>query len=556
MNVRKKTAYLQNKNKFIFKVILFIALYLLLSYFYLYSQLKNGSLISNWDLQFHMNRFRGLSNVWTSPINFSTFNSTGIPVNIFYGWLTVYPIYFFYSISDNMIFSYNLYLYLLTVITFLVSHYSFYSIARNNISSSIFSITYTFSMYRAVCIFYRGAIGEVLGLTIYPVLFLLVYKIIVQNKNYWVSLSLVFSLLLYSHLISSLIAFFYIVLFYVIMLFSKSSFKIDSTKTLIKAGISTALLSAAYLIPMIEQIAKINPPAEVNLKDRSLSIISTVNGAISLDFLSYSIGLIPIIFMILLLFYFKKMSTSDKCIYFVCILSLIMTTSIFPWQYFQKTPINTLQFPWRLFGIASLFACYLGCKYVVLALKSSLVKKVIFLLLIVFSVSTNYISINKFLKNEQSIFINNPTLTNEDVNNMSTTMFTFDYTPKNYEHYIDQVKNHEVRLGNKSIDHKKNITDSTYFVEVIANEEQVVSLPIYNYKGVCILLNGKFVETETKDNPLVNVKINSGKNIIKVSYKYTKISKISFFLSIVWLICLLILSLKKFLVSANEKNSN
>ena len=544
MNDRNK--FLQNKNRYIAKIIFFIVLYLILSYFFLYGQLRTNSLISNWDLQFHMNRYRGLSNVWKSPINFTTFDSVGLPVNIFYGWLTVYPIYFFYSLSDNMIFSYNLYLYLLTVITFLSCHYSFYSISRNTISSSIFSITYTFSMYRAVCIFYRGAIGEVVGLTIYPVLFLLVYKIIVQNRNYWLSLSLVFSLLLYSHLISSLIAFCYIGLFYVIILFSKSTYKFDITKTMIKAAISTLILSAAYLIPMIEQIAKINPPAEVNLKNRALSISNTLNGAISLDFLSYSIGLIPIIFLILLIFYFKKMKSSDKCIYFVCIISLIMTTSIFPWEYFQKTPISTLQFPWRLFGIVSLFSCYLGCKYIILPLKNSIVKIVIFIIVIVFSVLTNFISINKFLENKDSIFASNSTLTNENINEMSTTMFTFDYTPKNYEPYIGQIKNHEVTQGNKSINYKKNITDSNYVIEIISTKEQVVSLPIYNYKGVNILLNGKSAENEKKDNALLNVKIHSGLNIIDVSYKYTKIAKISFFISIFWIVFLIILTIKKF----------
>lgn len=547
----RRQKHLKNANKS--QVILCVMLYLVLSYFFLYRQLIYNTLISNWDLQFHINRVVGLSNVWVSPINFISFSSIGTPVNIFYGWLTLYPVYIFYSLSNNMIFSYNLYLYLLTFITFLAAHFSFYSINKNNLQSITFSVTYTFGMYRAVCVFYRGAIGEVIGLAIYPLLFLVVYKILIENKNNWISLSLLFSLLLYSHIISSLIAIIFIVIFYCITMFSKSEHKIEITKTMIKAGFSSFLLSAAFLIPMIEQYIykKINPPLEVNLKDRSLPIFNLVKGSFSLDLLSYSIGLIPICFIIYLLFYFRKMNITDRCIYIVSIVSLFLVTDLFPWQFLQRTPFNIIQFPWRLLGIATLLSCYLGSKYIFLQLNSALFKNIVLTLLILFSVFTNYTSINNLLNNSDSIFKNSPTLNNEAINNLKTNMFTFDYAPEGYEHYVDQLKNHEVRIDNAPVEYNKNINASGYIFELSANEGQLIYLPIFNYKGLHLTLNDKVIEIYDQTNVLVNVKASSGTNIIKVSYKYTQFAKFSFLVTIFWLVSLLFFKVKKSEIEAS-----
>ena len=51
------------------------------------------------DTTFHVGRLVGLSNVFASPVNFNSFGKNGLMVNIFYPWLTMYPMQLGMAIS-------------------------------------------------------------------------------------------------------------------------------------------------------------------------------------------------------------------------------------------------------------------------------------------------------------------------------------------------------------------------------------------------------------------------------------------------------------------------
>lgn len=48
------------------------------------------SIYTTGDLSFHLSRIKGLSTIFTSPINYETFNYTGYGVNYFYPFLTFF----------------------------------------------------------------------------------------------------------------------------------------------------------------------------------------------------------------------------------------------------------------------------------------------------------------------------------------------------------------------------------------------------------------------------------------------------------------------------------
>lgn len=75
------------------------------------------------DLPFHFSRIKGLSSVFSGPINFTTFNSYGGGVNFFYPYLTLFPAVIFYWMTNNLILSYVLYVWILNVCTILVTYY-------------------------------------------------------------------------------------------------------------------------------------------------------------------------------------------------------------------------------------------------------------------------------------------------------------------------------------------------------------------------------------------------------------------------------------------------
>ena len=54
------------------------------------------------DIVFHINRLLSLDTVWKSPINFTTNGGTGQLINTFYPWLTYYPIFIIYKLTQSV----------------------------------------------------------------------------------------------------------------------------------------------------------------------------------------------------------------------------------------------------------------------------------------------------------------------------------------------------------------------------------------------------------------------------------------------------------------------
>ncbi|MHC5229616.1 hypothetical protein ACYSNW_15230 [Enterococcus sp. LJL99] len=388
-------------------------------------------------------------------------------------------------------------------------------------------------MYRAVCIFYRGALGESIGLTILPLAFLATYQIIVQNKNSWLLLSISFSLLIYTHVLSSLIVFIFILFFYISAMLSKNSFKQSITLNMSKAGLCSLFLSLAFILPMIEQslFKPINPPHEIILKDRALNVYNLFEGGMKHQLYSYSIGLIPIVFILFILIIFFKMNKIDKYLAIVGFISLFLSTKLFPWQLLQKNPINIIQFPWRILGIATLILCFLACKYIsILSFKTSH-KTAIFITITILSILLNSQSIHSMLNYEGLFSKNDPFINNNQIISLATNSESLDYRPKEFENYLDQVKNHEVRVNNQIVNYNKKITSDKYFVEITTEQNQEITLPIYSYKGLKVKLNGKKVDRNNSKDILITLESDNGNNEIEVSYSYTLLSKIAFFIS-------------------------
>lgn len=81
------------------------------------------SIYTTGDLSFHLSRIKGLSTIFTSPINYETFNYTGYGVNYFYPFLTFFPAVMLYWMTKNLIVSYIIYVWLLNLCTTLVAYH-------------------------------------------------------------------------------------------------------------------------------------------------------------------------------------------------------------------------------------------------------------------------------------------------------------------------------------------------------------------------------------------------------------------------------------------------
>ncbi|HFM6410166.1 TPA: hypothetical protein ACG781_003046, partial [Enterococcus faecium] len=97
---------------------------------------------------------------------------------------------------------YNLFLYIVTLITLFICHYVMYEITKKHVTSSFFAIIYTTSSFRSVEIFLRGAMGELLAMSILPLILLGFIKLYDSKKESWVMLAISMTLLIYTHVLS------------------------------------------------------------------------------------------------------------------------------------------------------------------------------------------------------------------------------------------------------------------------------------------------------------------------------------------------------------------
>lgn len=84
---------------------------------------SNGALYGD-DLHFHIDRMLGLATIKESPVNFKSFYKVGQGINFFYPYLTYYPYYLLYKHTNSLYAGWMIYIYLLTIVTYLISYYS------------------------------------------------------------------------------------------------------------------------------------------------------------------------------------------------------------------------------------------------------------------------------------------------------------------------------------------------------------------------------------------------------------------------------------------------
>ena len=75
------------------------------------------------DIVFHINRLLSLDTVWKSPINFTTNGGTGQLINTFYPWLTYYPIFIIYKLTQSVFVAWMSFQFLVRFVTCLLSFY-------------------------------------------------------------------------------------------------------------------------------------------------------------------------------------------------------------------------------------------------------------------------------------------------------------------------------------------------------------------------------------------------------------------------------------------------
>ena len=541
--------YMNLKKKFFVKIFI---VYAFVSLLYLFPAFKNMEIFGFYDTAFHINRALSLESIFSSPINFETFRSYGMQVNNFYPWLTLYPLFLLIKFT-NLAIGYNLFLYIVTLITLFICHYVMYEITKKHVTSSFFAIIYTTSSFRSVEIFLRGAMGELLAMSILPLILLGFIKLYDSKKESWVMLAISMTLLIYTHVLSVAMTMVMIIIALIIQFYRKKKIEIFLIIKLIKAAIVTLLLSLAFIGPMIEQTLyqDLNRPYVDILQKRAIYLGKEfLIGSIDSELLSFGIGLTLLICLIILTFNFKKLGILSKITYIMGIISILLCTKIFPWFALQNTPLNIIQAPWRFMIFSTLFISFSVSLFISPQLeKFSYTRRRNFILLLILAISIlNYSSVVNMVKemNFQG------TYSNEQMENKLAEFENFDYVPIGYKKDQLLLKNHQVTEDGQVIysSFSPNKDEITFTFK--SSKGKTIVLPVFGYKGLTVTVNSKNATVLKQGGPFVTVKSESGINKVTIRYSYTFFSKISLFISIITLIVLLFYCIKLKIRTSHE----
>lgn len=493
----------------------------------------------NSDLAFHLNRIIGTENVLTHPINYAVFHQLGLGVNYFYPWLTILPIIWLVKLTHSLALGYMLFLILFNTISGVIVYYSMKPIYKDNLKSLTFSILYLFLFYRGLDLYRRADIGEFIAMTFMVVVFSALYQLIMGKKKAWIPLSLGMVLIIYSHLLSAIIT----VIMGGLMLILTWNYEKNWKLTiggLIKSIGATCLLSLGFLFPYFQQMKLgINPPSSENLSKLALGVTNLFNNSLNNSWGDslYTVPSLGIICLIFLMIGIVKAKTTkfEKTIYLLGIISVILSTKLFPWNLFQKH-FALLQFPWRFLETASIFLLMYGVS-ATLSSKSFLKS----IGLIICSIMFFYFSANS---------IENTVKASDQASRQNITSIlaydTADYVPQKAvnhhsinEHQFFNEKNEKVKLA-----HTETSTRSV--INLHSYKGSVINTPILYYKGEKAIIDGKELPIKESSRGTIEILNVPQNGKIEITSQYTKFARTGQIISVISLLGLMVLIIRNY----------
>lgn len=526
------------------------------------------------DVLYHMLRIEELSkNILNGHIfpyiHTGALGGYGYASAFFYPEFTLIIPSLFYIAGISMINSINISIVIYNVIAGIVSYLCLTIFLKDvlkkdkniNWLSLLGAIAYIVYPYRLYNIFYRGALNEFIAMSFSPLSLLAMYKIFLKKEfKYWKMLSISFSLMLLTHLGTTLMFGIVGIIFFAMNI--KLILNKNFLKSMIKAVSCAVLATSCFLFPMIEQMLSnefryTTLPKLNNEKLYELLTIDQKAFPIIGDLLSQPILILVNLLLILLLVYiYRKLSNKLKnnrwsiligsLLIFIYV--FIMQTDIFPWISVRKIfpLIQQIQFPFRFFTLLGLaFSLIIALSVPTLKDKDKSIKSIIILFIMIIpnlTISDKDLEIYSYKINEL-----------DKINNAWCLGFA-EYLPSKIEHkyreYLQERGNTITVKYQDGIeeDIKRNIDEShvEYLIDNRKGDIESVELPLIYYKGYAIKDNENNIEIKESSGGLIEIKnIPKDKINVEVYYKGTCIQYISNIVTMAFLLFILIYNLNK-----------
>lgn len=503
--------------------------------------LFNDSIFLGGDMLFHKARIEGLALAFKNydffpKINYTFLNGLGYASSTFYSDIFFIIPALLLVIGFTTSQSYIAFIFLLTFATFYIAYYSRVIIDPNSVNnkrnSIVFSIFYTLAATRLIDVYLHGAIGQTLAFVFYPLVLSGIYNILYKDESKWHLLTIGMSCLLLSHVISTLLM--VILVASLVILNGKNLIKENKRFiSLFKATLTTIPLVLFYLVPLIEQFSyqdlyAMNNPL-FKLSENTVSIKDIVLYTLFTHPYGATIGILSATYLLVYLKNWKKISKSSKHLVSISLFCWLGTTNLFYWGLLDNTFLNNIQFPWRLFSVATLLISWFMSIDDLGLLDNKLIRR-----------STLTLSILTLITFEIIMRVSTPFFTkNEEFNDVSNSFIGVgqEYLPLTTSNdKLKDLKNEPIYNVNSGFITKYSKDYDTITFNYNFKEETLVTLPFINYKGYYINESGTVKIKESDSVPgLISLNL-KGEGEIKLEYKGTIIQHLTLGLSILaWL---------------------
>ena len=346
------------------------------------------------DLLYHLMRVEGIRDGLANgqfPIRISPEwqQGYGYASPIFYGETLLYPAALFRLVGFSVTTSCRMFMFGIVTATVLIAYYCFKKIFGEPYIGVFCSMLYSLSVYRIYKTYHCGSWGECFGIMLLPFFAYGFYRVFTQDiheesyKRSWVPLTIGFSLVVQSHLLTGeMVGLFTIIL---CVIFWKKVIRPKTFIVLAKTVVYSVLLSAWFLVPFVDYMTTgdfvIHHVSGRTIQDRGvypahLLFTYFISGESVFfdetdmyDSAPMGIGIVLITALVLfvyLLFAGKTggLSKEEKKLGVVgsvfSIAAMVMSLNLFPWDRIQSwngitaTLVSSIQFPNRFLTIANI----------------------------------------------------------------------------------------------------------------------------------------------------------------------------------------------------------
>ena len=529
-----------SNKKFIFCLLVLVLILLSAFMSYCYSPLHGGH-----DSYFHFRRFNALISAFdngTFPgyIDYDAMFGYGYLVKAFYSDIILIP-FAAIALYTTPIFAYQLMIFTMTLVCGILTYISVNKIYKNPLAAFLSAILYTFCIYKLLDTFQRGAIGEAFSFAFVPVIMWGLYEIIKGNYKKWYIITIGFSLMIFTHLLSSVLMF--ITMIIILMIYYKPLIKEPRRILyLVIGGVASLVILAYYLYPMLEQMLSNtfyyqSKTIMSSPHDARLSNLSIIQGLFSGIVQPRQLFLPGIGFMltctVALRIFVKGKSATLRSLDIGVIVGLfyiLLTSFLIPWNIFPLNKLSFIQFPWRLYEFVSYFFAVAGGYYLSQLLLS---RKQIIAGIGIIVLGSMLVIVNdaKYYQDDRSYY--NINAEPNDLNRYH--LGGFEYLPSKVPHseYFlergDSIALQDSAISIHNFSRNRNITSLNV---QNTNGRSLVELPLTYYKGYKATLNKQDIEVVESNNGLVAIQVyEPGK--VNVWYAGTPLQKISWFITLI-----------------------